>query len=76
MWQPEHQKAFQELKQVIAEAPVLAYYDPNKENVIQSDASMKGLDDKGYKMGGLFTTQAGHSMMLRRDIVILNANSY
>ena len=42
-WQPEHQKAFQELKQVITEAPVLAYYDPSKENVIQSDASMKGL---------------------------------
>ena len=43
VWQPEHQKAFQELKQAITEAPVLAYYDPNKENVIQSDASMKGL---------------------------------
>ena len=43
LWQPEHQKAFQQLKQVITEAPVLAYYDPNKENVIQSDASMKGL---------------------------------
>ena len=43
VWQPEQQKAFQELKQVITEAPVLAYYDPNKENVIQSDASMKGL---------------------------------
>ena len=43
VWQPEHQKAFQELKQVITEAPVLAYYDQNKENVIQSDASNKGL---------------------------------
>ena len=43
VWEPEQQKAFQELKQAITEAPVLAYYDPNKENVIQSDASMKGL---------------------------------
>ena len=28
---------------MITEAPVLVYYDPNKENVIQSDAGMKGL---------------------------------
>ena len=28
---------------MITEAPLLAYFNPNKENVIQSDASMKGL---------------------------------
>ena len=28
---------------MVTEAPVLVYYDPNKENVIQSDAGMKGL---------------------------------
>ena len=43
VWQPEHQRAFLELKQVITEASVLAYYDSNKENMIQSEASMKGL---------------------------------
>lgn len=31
----EHQKAFQSLKQVITEVPVLVYYDPEKNNVIQ-----------------------------------------
>ena len=36
VWQPGHQKAFQELKQVITEAPVLAYYDANKENLCHS----------------------------------------
>ena len=44
VWKPGHQKAFQELKQVIREASVLAYYDANKGNVIQSDAITKGLE--------------------------------
>ena len=43
VWQPEHTKAFQKLKQIITEAPVLAYYDPEKDNVIQSDASKRGI---------------------------------
>ena len=43
MWQAEHQKAFESLKQVITEAPVLAYYDPEKDNLIQSDASLLGI---------------------------------
>ncbi|KAL9971554.1 hypothetical protein ACROYT_G017729, partial [Oculina patagonica] len=43
LWQPEHQRSFQNLKQAITEVPVLAYYDPEKENLIQSDASLKGL---------------------------------
>lgn len=43
VWQPEHQRAFQNLKQAITEVPVLAYYDPEKENLIQSDASLKGI---------------------------------
>ena len=43
VWQEEHQKAFQSLKQKITEVPVLAYYDPEKDNLIQSDASLKGI---------------------------------
>ena len=43
VWLPEHEKEFQELKQVITNAPVLTYYDANKENIIHSDASQKGL---------------------------------
>ena len=43
VWQPEHQRAFQNLKQAITEVPVLAFYDPEKENLIQSDASLKGI---------------------------------
>ena len=43
VWQEEHQRAFQNLKQVITKVPVLAYYDPEKDNLIQSDASLKGI---------------------------------
>ena len=43
VWQPEHHRAFQSLKQIITEAPVLAYYDSEKDNVIQSDSSLKGI---------------------------------
>ena len=44
MWQAEHQKAFENLKQVITEAPVWAYYDPEKDNFIQSDSSLQGIE--------------------------------
>ena len=43
VWQSEHLRAFQNVKRIITEAPVLAYYDPEKDNVIQSDASLKGI---------------------------------
>ena len=42
MWQAEHQKVFESLKQVITYAPVLAYYDPEKDNLIQWDANLQG----------------------------------
>ena len=43
VWQPEHLRAFQTVKQIITEAPVLAYYEPENDIVIQSDASRKGI---------------------------------
>ena len=39
----EHQDAFNVIKKEIATAPILAYYDPSKEMVLQTDASIKGL---------------------------------
>ena len=42
-WGPEHQTAFKLVKKEIAEAPILAYYDPKKTTVLQTDASMNGL---------------------------------
>ena len=43
VWQPEHTEAFHNLKHIIIEAPALACYDPEKENVIQSDANQRGI---------------------------------
>ena len=42
-WTSAEDKAFQMVKQLVTQAPVLAYYKPDKELVIQCDASGKGL---------------------------------
>ena len=42
-WGPEHQGAFKQMKREIARAPTLAYYNPRKQTVLQTDASIKGL---------------------------------
>ena len=42
-WGPEHQESFAMLKQELVRAPVLAYYNPQKETMLQTDASTKGL---------------------------------
>jgi hypothetical protein len=42
-WDPEHQVAFDALKEEIARSPTLAFYDQGKHHVIQTDASLKGL---------------------------------
>ena len=40
---PEHQAAFKLMKNEIITAPILAYYDPKKTTVLQTDASINGL---------------------------------
>ena len=42
-WGPEHQDTFKQMKKEIVRAPILAYYNPKKETVLQTDASTKGL---------------------------------
>ena len=42
-WGPEHNQAFDNIKKEIVQAPILRYYDPKKETVLQTDASIKGL---------------------------------
>ena len=42
-WGLEHKSAFHLIKKEIAAAPILAYYNPNKPMILQTDASCKGL---------------------------------
>ena len=43
IWEEKHQKAFEELKSLLASAPVLAYADPQKPFIVHTDASSEGL---------------------------------
>ena len=42
-WSEEHDRAFREVKCLVTQAPILAYYKPDKELIIQCDASGKGI---------------------------------
>lgn len=43
VWESSQQQAFDTIKELITNTPVLAYFDKTKSSVIQSDASRKGL---------------------------------
>ena len=42
-WGPEHHEAFKLMKREIAATPILAYYNPRKQTVLHTDASIKGV---------------------------------
>ena len=42
-WKHEHDLAFEKIKKLITTAPLLKYYDPKEELMVQCDASDKGL---------------------------------
>lgn len=42
-WTATHQKAFEQIKELICQNTTLAYFDPKKESVLQVDASLQGL---------------------------------
>ena len=43
-WMTKHQDAFNALKEVLSTAPVLGYPDFSREFILETDASLKGLD--------------------------------
>ena len=42
-WEPEHQKAFETIKSLLQNDPVLAIFDPQKPCTIYTDASIEGI---------------------------------
>ena len=42
-WQHEHDAAFEKVKDLVTQAPMLKYYSPTEELTVQCDASDKGL---------------------------------
>ena len=42
-WTQQHTRAFERIKQTLTKEQELAHFDPEKETVIQTDASIKGL---------------------------------
>ncbi|KAK3737378.1 hypothetical protein QZH41_011513, partial [Actinostola sp. cb2023] len=43
VWGEDQEKTFAEVKRLVTSAPVLSYYDPDSDLMIQCDASQKGL---------------------------------
>ena len=41
-WGPKHQSAFTQMKQELLNAPILAYYNPVKQTVLQTGARITG----------------------------------
>ena len=41
-WMPEHQQAFDALKEALVTTPVLGYADFNRELVLETNASLQG----------------------------------
>ena len=78
-WGPEHQESFEALKKELIHALVLAYYNPRKETVLQTDASTKGLgacllqDDKPiyFVSKALTETQQGYVTIEIKPLAIM-----
>ena len=54
-WLPQHETAFSRIKELITQAPVLQYYDVNKEVLLECDSSEVGL--------GAVIKQGGHPIV-------------
>ena len=67
-WGPEHQEAFNSIKREITGALILAYYNPKKETILQTDASIMGLGHAYYKKENPYILQVSPSQKLKRGM--------
>ena len=78
-WHPEHQKAFEKMKQEISSPKTLAYFDGHKPVTIQTDASQRGVGaallQEGkpvvYASKSLTPTEQGYSNIEREMLGVV-----
>ena len=85
LWRPtrkdveEQDKSFEEVKKLVTAAPILSYYDPKEELVIQCDASQKGLGAAllqkgkpiGYATRALTDTETRYAQIKKEMLAIV-----
>ena len=59
-WGPEHQEAFNLMKKEIAAAPILAYYSPRKQTILELMQVSKVWEHACYKTKSQYTLLARH----------------
>ena len=60
IWQTELSQSFDDIRKEIVQAPILKYYDPKKETVLQTHASIKGLRAETFNPpGGIINIPLG-----------------
>lgn len=78
-WSAEHQKAFDEIKNILTKQPVLQFYDVKKETVVSVDASKSGcgavlLQDNlpcAYASMAFTDTQCGYAQIEKELLAIV-----
>ena len=78
-WAQEQETSMAELKKLVTSVPLLAYYDPSKELVIQCDASSTGLGSTlmqegkplAYASRALSTTEGGYAQIEKVCLAIV-----
>lgn len=63
-WGPAQTEAFRKVKRLITEAPVLAFYDVNKPNIVSAGASSFGLGGVMQNHDGVLKSVAFCSRVL------------
>ena len=64
-WDPTHQDAFDAIKEELTKTPVLTYFRPKSEHVIQTDALLKGLGAVIYVSRTLMPAEEHYSNIER-----------
>ena len=83
MWDQSHDKAFNEVKSILAKAPVLKYFSQEKKSVLQCDASKDGLgtclmqdgDPNAYALRALTPTEIYYAQIEKELLSVVFAGS-